>query len=102
MPLLSVMKTNHPIQSKLTRRQFLRGAAISSASFLIVPSSVLGLNGATPASEKLRIAGIGFGGQGAHDLAQMEKENIVALCDVDKQHAGHGIDTVSNDMGRHP
>src|SRR5207237_3803267 len=39
--------------------------------------------------EKLNIAGIGIGGQGASDLGNMESENIVALCDVDKNHAAH-------------
>jgi len=43
------------------------------------------LGGATRASSKLNIAGIGFGGQGGHDLAQMESENIVALCRCDKK-----------------
>ncbi len=83
------MKTKSMVpQSKLTRRQFLRGTTFSATSFLFVRGSVLGLNGAPSPNEKLNIAGIGFAGQGAHDLAQMEKENIVALCDVDKEHAG--------------
>src|SRR6266700_3274682 len=76
-------------QALFTRRQFLRGATFSTAGFMIVPSAVLGLRGATPPSGRLNIAGIGFGGQGAHDLAQMESENIIALCDVDKNHAAH-------------
>src|SRR5439155_23199614 len=76
-------------QAPFTRRQFLRGATFSTAGFMIVPGAVLGMRGATSPSGKLNIAGIGFGGQGAHDLAQMETENIIALCDVDKHHAGH-------------
>jgi predicted dehydrogenase len=40
------------------------------------------------ASEKLNIAGIGVGGQGAGDLKEMDSENIVALCDVDWEKAG--------------
>jgi len=56
---------------------------------LIIPGSFLGLRGATPPSRKLNLAGIGIGGQGAHDLSNMESENIVALCDVDKNHAAH-------------
>src|SRR6266699_3432729 len=80
---------NEPSPTNLTRRQFLRGATLSTASFMIVPGAVLGLNGASPPSGKLNLAGIGFGGQGGHDLAQMETENIAALCDVDKNHAAH-------------
>ncbi len=54
---------------------------------MVVPSHVLGLGGSKPPSEKLNIAGVGIGGQGAQDLAQMTSENIVALCDVDTAHA---------------
>src|ERR1035441_8436160 len=79
-------RTSH---TALTRRQFLRGAAFSAAAFMVVPASVLGLRGAASPNGKLNVAGIGFGGQGAHDLSQMESENIVALCDVDKGYAGH-------------
>src|SRR5207253_7516087 len=37
--------------------------------------------------DKLNIASIGVGGQGASDLAQVSTENIVALCDVDERRA---------------
>src|SRR5438034_10320211 len=76
-------------KTKLTRRQFLRCASLSTGSFMIVPGAVLALRGATPPSAKLNLAGIGIGGQGGHDLSQMESENLTALCDVDKNHAAH-------------
>jgi len=76
-------------QTPLTRRRFLGGASLSIAAFTIVPGSFLGLRGQTPPSGKLNLAGIGIGGQGGSDLAQMESENIIALCDVDKNHAAH-------------
>jgi predicted dehydrogenase len=63
------------------------GMAVTTAAFQVVPGYVLGLNGATPPSEKLNLAGIGVAGQGASDLGQMTSENIVALCDVDWAHA---------------
>ena len=72
--------------SLISRRQFMGGAAIATAAFSVVPGHVLGLNGATPPSGKLNIAGIGIGGQGAGDLNQLTSENIVALCDVDWSH----------------
>lgn len=84
------MKTNDTASDTgLTRRRFLRGATLSTAAFMVVPSGVLGLRGADSANQKLNLAGIGIGGQGAGDLGHMEEENIVALCDVDKNHAGH-------------
>jgi predicted dehydrogenase len=82
------MKTTTPLTS-LTRRRFLRRTAFSAAAFTIVPGAVLGLRGAIPPSEKLNLAGIGIGGQGASDLDQLKSQNIVALCDVDKDYAAH-------------
>jgi predicted dehydrogenase len=49
---------------------------------------VLGQAGNPPPSEKLNIAGIGVGGQGAGDIDNVSSENIVALCDVDQEKAG--------------
>jgi len=69
-----------------SRRTFL-GRAAAAAPFVIVPRYVLGGTGHTPPSEKLNIAGIGVGGRGASDLAELESENIVALCDVDEERA---------------
>ena len=84
------MKTNVTVRSpELTRRQFLRGTLLSATTFMVVPGGVLGLRGAASANQKLNLAGIGVGGQGGHDIGQMESENIVALCDVDKRHAAH-------------
>lgn len=70
-----------------TRRRFLGQSIASLATVSIVPSYVLGLRGQTPPSEKLNIAAIGIGGQGAGDLSNMTSENIVALCDVDSNRA---------------
>jgi predicted dehydrogenase len=70
----------------LTRRTFL-GTAASAAAFTIVPAHVLGGPRHTAPSEKLNIAGIGVGGMGNGNLAAMDTENIVALCDVDPQYA---------------
>jgi len=77
--------TNTP----LTRRNFLRGAAVSTSAFMFVPGMLLGTRGAPSPTGKLNLAGIGIGGQGGEDLKHMESENIVALCDVDKNHAAH-------------
>lgn len=74
-------------RSKMTRRKFLNRSA-GAAAFTIVAPHVLGGQGRTPPSEKLNIAGIGVGGMGAVNLAELEGENIVALCDVDQEHAG--------------
>lgn len=80
-------RTTDKRNGKISRRDFMQGAAGTAMAFTIVPRHVLGGVGNTPPSEKLNIAGIGIGGQGADDLKQMESENIVALCDVDEEYA---------------
>ena len=72
---------------KSSRREFLHRAALAGTAFTIVPARLLGLGGEKAPSDKLNIAGIGIGGQGASDLGQMTGENIVALCDVDWSYA---------------
>ena len=84
--LLYMKKTHTPGAS---RRDFLKRSALAAAAFQVVPGHVLGLNGATPPSGKLNIAGVGVGGQGSSDLNEMRHENIVALCDADFGHAAH-------------
>src|SRR5882672_10451913 len=71
-----------------TRRQFVKRAAIASTAALFLPSHVLGRAGTKSPNEKLNIAAVGIGGQGAQDLQQLSSENIVALCDVDGAYAG--------------
>ncbi|NLH15336.1 MAG: hypothetical protein GX455_02035, partial [Phycisphaerae bacterium] len=72
----------------ISRRSFL-AATSAAATFTIVPSSILGQAvGQTPPSDKLNIAGIGFGGRGEGDLHEVSSENIVGLCDVDEGYAG--------------
>jgi predicted dehydrogenase len=64
-------------------------AGAAAAVMSIVPRHVLGGPGHTPPSEKLHIAGVGVGGQGGEDLAEIAGENIVALADVDWEYAAH-------------
>src|SRR5215831_5639026 len=75
--------------SNLNRRNFLKATALTGSAFMVLPAGVLGLRAGTSPNEKLNVAGIGIGGQGASDLKNMESENIVALCDVDQHYAAH-------------
>ena len=76
----------------LSRRGFMKQAAAATAAFSIVPRHVLGGAGHSAPSEKLTIAGIGIGGQGAEDLRAVETESIVALCDVDWDYAAKTLE----------
>ncbi|MHC4912060.1 MAG: Gfo/Idh/MocA family protein [Planctomycetota bacterium] len=78
---------------KISRREFMAGAATAAMAFTIVPRHVLGGAGHTPPSEKLNIAGVGVGGMGASDLQSLAEENIVALCDVHDSYAAKTFKT---------
>jgi len=74
------------MNTRLTRRDFLRNAAWSGASVIVLTNSRL-VRG-TQANSKLDVAGIGVGGRGAADVNGVgASENIVALCDVDHKHS---------------
>lgn len=72
----------------MDRREFIKAAALVSTGFTIAPGSILGKAfGHTSPSDRLNIAGVGIGGVGRRNLANMSTENIVALCDVDWKYA---------------
>lgn len=76
--------------TELSRRSFLKTGSAAAAAFTIAPNTILGKkNGHVAPSDKLNIAGIGVGGIGTMNLNNMATENIVALCDVDWDHAEH-------------
>jgi predicted dehydrogenase len=78
----------------ISRRDVLAQTAALAATVgacSIVPRHALGGPRNIPPSEKMNIAGIGVGGMGASNLSALESENIVALCDVDENCAGHVI-----------
>ncbi len=80
----------------MNRRSFLKASAASTLAFQFIPGQALGADGAVPPSRRLNIAGIGIGGQGGEDIRNMDKENIVALCDVDSGHAAHTVKRYPN------
>jgi len=78
-------------KTRVTRRRFLKTAAQAGAAVAvptIVPSSVLGLGGAVPPSEKIILGAIGIRGRGMHDLRwAMGQPDVqfVAICDLQKR-----------------
>ena len=66
----------------MNRRAFLRTTAAATA-FSLVPARIVGRGAEPSPSRRLNLAGVGVGGRGADDLADLQAENIVALCDVD-------------------
>ena len=84
----------------ITRRDFVKNAAATTAAVSIVPRHVLG-RGFTPPSDMLNIAGIGVGGMGKTNLLNLAPgNNIVALCDVDWDYAGKAWAALDADLKR--
>jgi predicted dehydrogenase len=68
----------------IRRRDFICTSSVTLAGLTIIPNHAVSGLGHIPPSDKLNVAGIGFGGKGASDIAPVSKtENIIALCDVD-------------------
>ena len=71
----------------LTRRFFLKGAAVAALSGpCVVGSRALGADGNVAPSERIATGHIGFRAQGAGHLGSCQKNRdtqVVGLCDVD-------------------
>jgi predicted dehydrogenase len=83
-------------RQKMNRRQFLRSAAIAGGATAaglagfptIVRASALGKDGIVAPSDRIVMAGIGFGMQGPSNMADfLEKPEVqwVAVCDLDTE-----------------
>ncbi len=81
------------MKSGVSRRRVLKNGALAASSFFIVPRHVLGKGYRAP-SDKINLASIGAGGKGRSDIMNAWNkgaENVVALCDVDRDRAGESI-----------
>lgn len=82
-----------PGKSGMPRRDFLKGAAMSATSFMIVPRNVLGGKGFQAPSDTVNVAAIGAGGMGAANMSKLTGQNIVALADVDWSHVKGSVNS---------
>jgi len=79
--------------NSITRRTFLKRAAVTSATAVafpyIIPSSALGADGAIAPSNRIVMGAIGVGGQGTGNMRAFlgsRGVQMVAACDVDNAH----------------
>ena len=84
-------------KDELSRRTFIRNAAVAGAAVSIVPRHVLG-RGFTPPSDTLNIAAVGVGGMGRSNLINLASQNIVALCDVDWGYTDANLSRLDTDV----
>src|SRR5512141_525490 len=82
--------------SGISRRQFLAATGLALAAPSIVPSSVLG---ADAPSERITVGVVGWGMQGPGNTGELLRLNdvqVVAACDLDKNHLKSAVDTINN------
>jgi len=72
----------NPSGGGFSRREFIKTSALAGAAAVAMPAIVRGQN----LNSKLNVAAIGAGGKGESDTNLCASENIVALCDADKDH----------------
>lgn len=95
---------------KMNRRQFLRAAAITGGAAAagvagfptIVKAAALGKSGTVAPSNRIVMAGVGFGMQGPGNMANfLEKPEVewVAVCDLDKEPLTMARDMVNKKYG---
>jgi predicted dehydrogenase len=82
---------------EVSRRSFIRSAAVTSAAVSIVPRHVLG-RGFTPPSDLANVACVGVGGMGRSNLINLASQNIVALCDVDWGYTDKNLSRLDTDV----
>src|SRR5262245_16615078 len=70
--------------NRLSRRRFLGEAAALSAAVTFAATLPADDPKKAPPSERLNLGIIGLGGQGDYNRRHVQHENIVALCDVDR------------------
>lgn len=91
--------------STSTRRQFLKSAAALGTAFAvptIIPSTALGLDGATAPSERITMGLIGSGGQGTSNMEgflAFKDVQFLAIADVDKSHREAAAAIVNKQYG---
>lgn len=75
-------------ERRLTRREFLKGAAVAVGGPYVVASGALGAPGRRAAGDRINVAAIGVRARGNSLMGEVVKRGdaqIVAICDVDKR-----------------
>jgi predicted dehydrogenase len=92
--------------SKILRRDFLKTLPLAAAGLMgfpsIVPAKVLGRSGQIPPSDKIVMAGIGFGMMGIPNMeAFLNKDQVrwVAVCDLDDKPLARAKELVDTHYG---
>ncbi|HYG36387.1 MAG TPA: Gfo/Idh/MocA family oxidoreductase [Clostridia bacterium] len=88
--------------SGISRRRFLLATGLALAAPTIIPASALGRNGKTAPSERITMGVVGWGMQGPSNTGEFlnfKDVQVVAACDIDKNHLKSAVDTINHRYG---
>src|SRR5262249_12475339 len=91
------MKTS-AFSSGISRRRFLAATGVAVAAPTIIPASALGWQGNAAASERVTLGVVGWGMQGPGNTGEflnLKDCQVVAACDLDKNHLQSAVDTIN-------
>lgn len=87
---------------RLSRRRFLAATGLAVAAPNIIPASVLGRDNQTAPSERITLGVVGWGMQGPSNTQAflgIKDCQVVAACDLDKNHLEAAVDTINGHYG---
>src|SRR5579863_10178889 len=88
--------------TKVSRRKFLAAAGAAIALPTIIPSSVLGRQGQVAPSNRVVLGVVGWGMQGpgnTNEFLHINECQVVAACDLDKNHLNEAVGTINKKYG---
>src|SRR5436190_8646452 len=88
--------------AKISRRRFITTTAAAVAAPTILPSSVFGADDRPAPSNRITLGVVGWGMQGPSNTKAFLDEKdcqVVAACDLDKNHLGQAVDTINEVYG---
>jgi predicted dehydrogenase len=86
-------------RNKISRRHFLATASAAVVLPMIVPGCAVGRAGRSRPSNRINLGVVGWGMQGPGDTKSFLVEDdcqVVAVCDLDKNHLQNAVDTVND------
>jgi predicted dehydrogenase len=88
--------------TKYSRRQFLATTALALAAPTIIPASALGQQGGVAPSKRITVGVVGWGMQGPGNtgaLLGIKDCQVVAACDLDKNHLQSAVNEINKRYG---